>query len=160
MSASDSPPSNPAEQRRLLQNQSVRYLAAREHSRRELEQKLARRGHDAGLVGEVLDELRRDGLQSDERFLESYLRSRVARGYGPMAIRAELRSRGIGDDALDDAITRSDEYWLAVAEQARAKRFGEADPADRADWNRQARFLSRRGFPADLIYRVLEDPHD
>jgi hypothetical protein len=25
-----------------------------------------------------------------------------------------------------------------------------------AFWAKQARFLSRRGFPADLIYRVLE----
>jgi len=160
MSESEGPSSNAAGQRQKLHTQSVRYLATREHSRRELEQKLARKGHDSGLVREVLDDLARDGLQSDERFLESYLRSRVARGYGPMAIRAELRSRGIDDDTLDDAITRSDDYWLAVAEQARARRFGDAEPVDRSDWNRQARFLSRRGFPADLIYRALKEPHD
>jgi SOS response regulatory protein OraA/RecX len=40
-------------------------------------------------------------------------------------------------------------------ERARSKRFGAGLPATRDDWNRQARFLAQRGYPADLIYRAL-----
>jgi regulatory protein len=134
---------------------AVRYLAAREHSERELLSKLRAREVDGDLARRVLLDLQSRNLQSDERFAESFVRSRVNRGQGPIRIRQELVRRGIGDDLLEEVLTRSGEFWIGIAAEAREKRFGDALPEERGDWNRQARFLAARGFPADLIYRVL-----
>ena len=134
---------------------AVRYLAAREHSERELLNKLRARDVEGDLASRVLADLKSRNLQSDERFAESFVRSRISRGQGPIRIRQELARRGIGDELLEEVLTRSGEFWVGIAATAREKRFGDARPEERSDWNRQARFLAARGFPADLIYRVL-----
>ncbi len=88
---------------------------------------------------------------------ESFVRVRSERGQGPLRIRAELRERGVTDVLVDEVLTITSEFWFERANRARAKRFGEAAPASRDEWNRQARFLAQRGFPSDLIYRALGD---
>ncbi len=141
---------------RAAMERAVRLLAQREHSVRELCDKLSARGVDAATASLVVDDLRGRGLQSDARFAEAFVHSRTARGHGPVRIRQELAQRGIDDHVADEVLTRPAGYWLDLADRARAKKFGAELPADRDAWNRQARFLSSRGFPSDLIYRVLE----
>lgn len=141
---------------RAAMERAVRLLAQREHSVRELCDKLAARGVDVATASLVVDDLRGRGLQSDARFAEAFVHSRTARGQGPARIRRELGERGIDDSVADEVLTRPAGYWLDLAVRVRAKKFGAERPADRDAWNRQARFLATRGFPSDLIYRVLE----
>ena len=84
-------------------------LTRREHSRRELERKLTARGVDAGDAQAAVAKLADAGWQDDARFAESLLRSRIASGYGPRHIRAELGTHGLDDGAIEAAmaITRS-----------------------------------------------------
>ena len=56
---------------------------------------------------------------------------------------------------MDAYLTHDAEHWLSLAEHALAKRFKVPEVVDHQDWNRRARFLAGRGFPADLIYRTL-----
>lgn len=142
---------------RLALDRAVRLLAQREHSMRELIAKLAAKGVDAATAGLVVDDLRGRGLQSDLRFAEAFVHSRIGRGHGPVRIRQELAQRGIARELADEALDGCAERWLELAEAARRKKFGDAPPADRGDWARQARFLTGRGFPAELIRRVLGD---
>jgi len=138
-----------------IRARAVRLLAAREHSRFELARKLAAKGHGKQAIEEVLDELRAQGYQSDQRFTEEYVRSRVGRGYGPIRIRQDLQQRGLDDELIDAELTCPAARWIELANVVRGKRFSGEIPVDRDAWNAQARFLARRGFPADLIYRVL-----
>jgi regulatory protein len=137
-------------------DRGLRLLGQREHSLRELKDKLARKGVDRDLAALVADDLRGRGLQSDARFAEALVHSRVNRGHGPVRIRQELAQRGIDDTVADEVLTNTAAHWLTLAVEVRDRKFGSAPPADRDDWNRQARFLAQRGFPSDLIYRVLE----
>ena len=139
-------------------NRGVRVLAQREHSETELRRKLLRKGYSAVLVDEVLEYLIANDLQSNERFVESFVRSRTARGFGPVKIRQELAGRGIAESELEQVLTESGDHWIDVAKRAREKKFGDGLPSRDEDgkaWGQQARFLATRGFPADLIYRVL-----
>jgi regulatory protein len=140
---------------RVALDRATRLLAQREHSVRELTAKLTAKGVDAATAGLVVDDLRGRGLQSDARFAEVFVHSRVGRGLGPIRIRQELSRRGIDEDVADEVLTTSADYWLELAENARRKKFGDAAPSGRDHWNRQARFLAQRGFPSDIIYRVL-----
>jgi len=140
---------------RQAYDRALRYLGYREHSEKELLSKLCAREVNASLAQQVLEELKALDLQSDHRFAESLVRSRVGRGKGPVLIRQELARKGIGDELGDEVMTLPGEYWIEIATRAREKRFGASLPEDRGEWSRQARFLARRGFPSDLIYRVL-----
>ena len=140
---------------RAALDKAMRYLAAREHTTRELVSKLRAKGVDEASAQLVVDDLRGRGLQSDQRFVESFVRSRLGRGQGPLRIRQELRQRGVDDDLASEALDLAEGDWQQHAAEAKRRRFGADAPADRDDWNRQARFLSARGVPADLVYRVL-----
>jgi regulatory protein len=139
---------------RAALDSAVKSLALREHGREELERKLLVKGHAPALVSSVLDHLVEHDLQSDARYLAGYVESRIRKGYGPLKIRQELRSRGIREADVEPALTESAEFWIAQTERTLARKF-RRPPVDRNDWNARARFLARRGFPADLIYRVL-----
>jgi regulatory protein len=134
----------------------LRLLARREHSAKELRQKLMTRGHPPELIDAALAELAQERLLSEERFAEEFIRARRERGFGPLKIRAELRERGI-DDSLADAYLRSPEQdWQARALAQYHKRFGEQPPRDMAERGKRYRFLSSRGFTPEQIRRVLE----
>lgn len=138
---------------------AVRSLGRREHSGRELERKLRSKGHEPQLIERVMSYLLEHDLQSDARFAEGLIRSRVQRGYGPMKIRQELVTKGVAEGILEDQLTEPAEFWEDVAEQSLAKKFGQP-PVSREAWAVQARFLARRGFPSDLIYRILGSQTD
>lgn len=134
--------------------QAVRLLARREHSRVELARKLEAKGHDSDVATRVVGQLACQGLQSDRRFTEAFVRSRIGRGQGERKIRADLHARGI-DDATADPFM-ADVSWIEVATGAIDKRFTEK-PADRNEWARRARFLAARGFPSDVVATALGD---
>lgn len=130
-------------------------LARREHCRHELEQKLCRQFPDAtAAIGPVLDQLEHEGLLSDTRFTVSFLRSRAARGQGPLRIAAELRQHQLAlppDQCID---------WLTRARDARSRRFGDALPAEAVVRAKQMAFLQRRGFPLDICRAACQQVRD
>jgi regulatory protein len=144
---------------RSVKESALRMLTAREHSTFELKRKLAARGHGRGAVERVVEGLADRALVSDRRFVEAFVRTRIERGHGPIRIRAMLRERGVDDELIDDAVTQSAAFWLECIERVRRKRFANVEHRvlDHGEWTRQARFLSQRGFPSDLIYRALGD---
>jgi len=134
--------------------QAMDLLARREHSRVELERKLRARSGDADLIRDVLDELEQDGLLSAERFAESFVAARYARGQGPYRIRRELADRGV--DAPDRFLADERFDWTGLAREVRRKRFGQAPPRNLADKAKQVRFLEYRGFSHEQIRQALE----
>lgn len=124
-------------------------LGRREHSRRELRSKLVQRGVEADEIETVFERLDEHDFQSDERFAEVLLRSRISQGHGPVRILAELRQHGITDEAARRAIDTAQPDWQALADDLCRRRF-RGPPADYAERIRRAQFLARRGFPADI----------
>ncbi len=116
----------------------------------ELREKLAMRASDHEWAAEeieaVLEELTRDGLLSEERFIASFVGSYSRRGHGPVWLRAELERRGISGAAIREALDSADIDWDAAAEAVRVKRFGPDVPTDFKERVRQSRFLQYRGF--------------
>ncbi len=90
-------------------------LARREHTAAELQQKLQRKGVSESLAASVIGRLRDEGLQSDERFAEQFVRQRMARGQGPVKIRYELSQRGVGDSLIEQYLINDDDLWLERA---------------------------------------------
>lgn len=131
--------------------QAVSYLARREHSALELTHKLEKAGFDEVDIDNTLSQLQQAGLQSDQRYAESFVNSRINRGYGSIRIRMELKERGVASDLITDSLQQADVDWFALAFEVRCKRFGEQSPDDFKDRAKQQRFLQYRGFTHDEI---------
>ena len=138
-----------------LRHKAMDLLARREHSALELRRKLEAKGNPAEAVVAVVEELQHEGLVSDERFTEAFVRYRQNSGHGPLRIQLELRERGVSDELSSAYLDFADRQWLTLAEQVRSKRFGTAAPKDYQERARQARFLQYRGFTSDQTRRVL-----
>jgi regulatory protein len=139
-----------------IEAQAMRWLARREYSVHELEQRLAGKGFPSGEISTVLDGLIGQGLVSDTRFTETLVRNRVERGYGPLKIAYELRAKGIDDALVDEFLQDEEEYWVERLRAVWERRFGRP-PADYREWTRQARGLQSRGFTAQQVRRVIPD---
>ncbi len=140
---------------------AVRLLARREHSRFELREKLIRRGVREDLVEQVLDKLVEQDYLSDSRYAEVCVRSRLRKGDGPLKVRAYLQTHGIGIELAEEHLPDEDDFWLkraiATDQKCRARhRFSPKDAASQSAKAIRARFLKNRGYPSNLIARVLE----
>lgn len=143
--------SNPADIRLAAMN----LLARREHSVRELRNKLQRRFPDDEKVNEQLCRLIEERLQSDTRFAASYARQRISRGYGPVRLREELRERGVSEDDVAAAMDEVEIDWCALAVEVIQKKFGTLAPIDIQEKARRARFMQYRGFCGDHYKGLL-----
>ena len=128
-------------------------LARREHSGRELQGKLEARGFAPEAVGEVLAGLRSAGIQDDARYAEAYVRSRVAKGYGPVRISRELGERGLTEELVRQVFSAMELDWEAQIRAVRQKKFGRQAPMEFSEQARQSRFLQYRGFTSEQIRR-------
>jgi len=140
---------------RSLRKIAMDFLARREHSEHELRQKLEARHDDSEAVEVVLQQLKDERLQSDERFTEAYVNHRFNAGVGPFKIRYELRQKGIDDLRVDAFLEPLDECWEQMMRQQRARKYGETLPDDYAARMKQARFLQNRGFSPESVMRLF-----
>lgn len=95
-----------------------------------------------------------DGLQSDGRFVETFVRSRVAKGYGVNRIRQELRLRGVGEEGAEDCLRAYD--WDALIEGVYAKKYRGGSPQSPKEFASRVRFLSQRGFAQNQIQALFK----
>ena len=130
------------------------FLSRREHSSREILNKMSNRVESKEMLLDSIKELIEDGLLSDERFAESYFQSRKNRGYGPLRIRNELKQRGIGDQLF---FSLSNEVnWSKYALEALRKKINGDLPTETKDVLKLKRFLNYRGFDFQDIDRAFE----
>lgn len=136
-----------------LKNRALRLLAQREHSRAELQAKLARHVQDGDDLPAVLQQLEDAGWICEERVAESVLHRRAGR-LGTQRVLQELRAKG-----LDEELVRAQAERLRATEHERAqavwaRRFGQP-PNSAQERARQMRFLAGRGFDAETVRKVL-----
>lgn len=138
-----------------LKGRALRHLAAREHSRAELEHKLAAHEEESGQLRRVLDELQSKGFISEQRVIESVIHRRAAK-LGTARVAQDLRRMGLDEAALGDALVQMRATEVDRAREVWRKKFG-APATDAAERARQMRFLASRGFAPEAIYRVMRD---
>jgi regulatory protein len=136
---------------------AIRLLAQREHSIQELWRKLHARGFDEQAIISILQRLSERGLQSDERYVESFVVNRTERGYGPLRIRAELLKRGIDAVLIDACLEDYKALWPSLMRRVHDRKFGTDSSANQKMLGKKMRFLQHRGFPMELIRQFLHD---
>lgn len=138
---------------------AIRLLANREHSQRELRDKLLQRfPEEGGAVDELVASLSQQGLQSDARLIESRIQLRVRKGYGPVAIAHELTQLGIDKAMQAQAFAAAAIDWPAELARVYTQKYRNARVVDQRDKAKRYRFLASRGFPSELIQKILRTP--
>ena len=140
---------------RSARNTAMDLMSRREHSRRQLQEKLHQKGFESDAVSEALDQLQAENLLSDERFAETYLHQRMQRGFGPLRIRQELKEKGVDAATVQILMEACEQDWQQLMQQQRIKRFGMEIPQDYREMTKQARFLQNRGFSPDAVMRLF-----
>ena len=132
-------------------NAAIGLLARREHSRKELLDKLASRC-DGIDIEAVLDDLALNGYQSDQRFTESFIRMRIGQGQGLIKIRFELQRKGIDSELIAAAFEMADPDWFTLAVDMYQRKYrAELDPSDYKERGKRMRFMAQRGFTSEQI---------
>jgi regulatory protein len=134
---------------------ALAFLVRREHSARELKSKLESRGLDGEQSRAALAELQAKNYQSDERFGEMLVRSRLEGGYGARWIVAELRQHGIAEGRARELIEAAEPDWAELVRRQLRRRYGTGKPADLAERNKRATFLLRRGYDTATVKLVV-----
>ena len=137
-----------------LTGRALRLLSAREHSRAELERKLAQFEEEPGALAKVLDALQAKDFINEGRVVESVLHRRSAK-LGASRIKQELQAKGLEPEAVAEAVSRLRASEVERAKEIWRKKFGQP-PADAAERGKQMRFLASRGFGGDTIHRVVQ----
>lgn len=136
--------------------QALGLLVRREHSRRELKQKLKLRGKEAEEIDVALETLSRQDFQNDERFAFALARSRQSAGYGPQRIRAEMQQHSLASELIDQAVYALDCDWLEMAQGLVARRYLRKIQQDPNQTRKAVDFLLRRGFDQKTAYSAVK----
>lgn len=122
-------------------------LRHRDHSARSLSRKLESRGVTAAEREATLGTLERAGLVDDARFAGSRALTLAERGWGNMAIRADLERHGVDGEPLDAALAGlAPERDRALALAAR-----------QGGGARTARWLAARGFDEGALEGLVAE---
>ena len=136
-----------------LKGRALRLLSQREHSRRELEQKLKPHEETPGELGEALDFLAAKDFINEKRVVESVVNRRASK-LGAARVRQELVAKGLPADDIAEAVEAMRSTELGRAMQVWRKRFG-TPPSDASERAKQVRFLVSRGFAPEVVRRVV-----
>lgn len=136
---------------------AYRLLGRREYSVFELGQRLRQKWAAVddidGLAEELIEALLEENLVSDERFTESFVRSRLQRFQGPLKIKAQLRNKGISDALISGELANYSERFPELArEWLQRQNAGSLDFDGRKKYYRR---LANRGFTHDQAMQAL-----
>lgn len=141
----------------LAREYGLTLLSNRQHSRKELGDKLLRKGTPDEAVDDALDWLEDHGYLDDGRYAGAIVRHYAAKGYGPGRIRMELTKRGISREHWDSAFGELPQTDDTIERFLRSRL---RNPDDRDEVRKVSAALARRGFGWDEIKAAIERYHE
>ena len=140
----------------FIYNKALDLLSRREHSSKEIREKLLLRFDDNIIINSVITKLEENNLINDTRFAEAYVSSRKRKGFGPKKISFELLSKGVSESVANRMIDEEG-GWKRAAKLAFTKKFKNGLSSDVKNSLKQKSFLKNRGFRFKEIESVFGD---
>ena len=139
-----------------IYNKALDILSRREHSVLVLKQKLQKKFDTEYDIKETISRLKKNNLLNDYRFSESYVVFRKRKGFGPIKISNELKSKGVAEVIIFEVLD-NEGGWDEAANRAFSKRFKDGPSTDTKILLKQKNFLYNRGFDFKEIESVLSN---
>ena len=138
----------------IIYNKSLDLLSRREHSFKEIKEKLSARFENKEIIESVIEKLRDNNLVNNMRYAEAYVSARKRKGFGPNKIAFELSSKGV-DESLTNSVIIEEGDWESAAKLAFSKKFKDGPSPDTKEKLKQKSFLKNRGFRFKEIESVF-----
>jgi regulatory protein len=139
---------------------ALRCLELRSYARSDLARRLARKGHPRQAVEAALEKVAALGLLNDEAYARSYVRTRAARGRGPLRLIRDLLAMGVHRSLIDQAIAAE---WpegsdrTSMPQALATKRALQLGSLPRQTKRRRVlAYLARRGFSGREVTEMVE----
>ena len=149
-----------SDEHRKARDAALRLLGLCDRSRRELKERLLRKGYSEAAAEDVAAEMESLGYIDDRRYAERFASDAVnRRNAGLQMIVSALQKKGVNRDIIDDVLCKvSNDYSQAdTARRALDMRLRKGSvPRDRDEIRRLSDYLRRRGFAYDIIRDVLK----
>lgn len=135
---------------------AVRFLASRPRSIGEIRRKLVEKKTPAGITEAVIGRLKAAGYLNDVEFARYWVENRQnSSPRGAMALRLELREKGVPSDVIDEVL--SDQDAEAAAFVAAEKKARTLRRSTKRDFRQKlTSFLMRRGFDYETVRSVID----
>ena len=137
-----------------IYNKSLDLLSRREHSFKEIKDKLSARFENKKIIESVIEKLSDNNLVNNTRYAEAYVSARKRKGFGPKKIAFELSSKGV-DESVTNSVIIEEGDWESAAKLAFSKKFKDGPSPDIKEKLKQKSFLQNRGFRFKEIESVF-----
>ena len=94
----------------IIYNKSLDLLSRREHSFKEIKEKLSTRFENKVIIESVIEKLSQNNLVNNTRYAEAYVSARKRKGFGPKKIAFELTSKGV-DESVTNSVIIEEGDW-------------------------------------------------
>jgi len=139
--------------REVSRARALNILGTRSLSRKEIKDRLQKKGETEARAEETAAWLERAGYINDAEYALQLTRHYAAKGYGKARIQSELYRRGVPKELWDEAMSKAPEPDGAL-DALVEKKLGGRQP-DKKELERVSAFLLRRGFTWEEIKSAL-----
>ncbi|MDQ7048497.1 MAG: regulatory protein RecX [Enterobacterales bacterium] len=101
---------------------ACRMLAIREHSERQIRQKLSKKGFSTEVLDPCINYLIEENWLCEKRFCHLYIRSKAAKGQGEIRIVNELQKQGLDKLTIDQGLHEELIDWQNICDQTLEKK--------------------------------------
>lgn len=147
-----------AEEERKVINAALNILSYRQRSIKELREKLKEKGYDSLFIEKAIDYCSEQNYLNDEEFSISYIKDKqYLNKLGSKRIKYELINKGVSKDIIDEVLQVNPEYEFNIALDLANKKLSSYKNDDRNSiYRKLGGFLQRKGYPFDIIKKVLD----
>lgn len=135
---------------------AVGYLSRRDHAEEELRQKLKKRGYSEQDIIEAIAYCQDYHWLDDARYAATMIQNGVAKGWGALRIKQEMKMKGVHDTIVSQVAEESDIDWYEHARDVAQRKFGDSEIDSPKEKARRFRFMQYRGFDFEQIKYALE----
>lgn len=135
------------------------HLGRRDHSEKELRDKLARKTENKQWIEAIINECLQNSYLNDERFTENYIRSAQSKGFGINRIKNELQRKGITSHHLADIFSTQSYNYIDSAVTLLARKYQQAINNQHLK-QKAMRFLQVKGHSCDDIFAAIEQHNE
>ena len=122
----------------------------------ELSQKLAEKGYEPIVIGEVKEELASLGYIDDEAYASMYLEYCIEKIWGIKKIQYEMKLKGISDEIIGDVLSSYNEaYVLEQMTELILQKYSNLCLSDQKDKAKIIRYFAARGLDFSLINTAI-----
>jgi regulatory protein len=149
------------DEQKRAKEQAFRYLSNRDHSEKELKQKLKRKGFSDQAIDKVIPDLKNLQFLNDKKFAELFARNRILqKPIGQRQLEFDLKQKGIQNSIIEETLVKiySEFNEAELARRLAVKRIQQLRGKTPIQIKRKtADFLLRRGFEWEIVREIIEE---